>query len=321
MNPLRTTHYARFVATGCLLLVFCVTASAGIQAYMGDVIPLGGNSYGSPTVYLFLTGPNLPANGVALDNINARADQGHFTTVDVDSNDHWSYKWGTNSIGGRLDAGTYTIWVSNSPNDRSRLLPDDYSTISVTLGAPSITVLTPADPRTLMLNATPVEASVVINGAYRGSTPLILDGIDPGTYTVTFSHFGYRKFSTSVKVESGKMTEVTATLVPETGSIAVNSSPAGARVLLDGVPIGIAPVTLTNIAVGNHTLSLENEGFKPFEQPVHVSTDQITVTEVTLVPVSAHPTLPAGNPGIFTGILITCGVSISLVIFNRPRSR
>ncbi len=309
MNPLRTTHYARFVTTGCLLLVFCVAGSAGIQAYMGDVIPLEGYSYGSPIVYLFLTGPNLPANGVALDNINARADQGHFTTVDVDSNDHWSYKWGTNSVGGRLDAGTYTVWVSNSPNDRSRLLPDDYSTISVSLGAPSITVLTPAVPGTLILNATPVDASVVINGAYKGKTPLIIDTIEPGTYTVTFSHFGYRKFSTPVKVEPGKMTEVTATLVPETGSIAVNTSPA----------VGIAPVTLTNIAVGNHTLSLENEGFNPVELPVQVISDQITVTGVTLIPVSAHPTLPAGEPGIITVIVIACSAGVALVVFNRPR--
>lgn len=316
MNILRTTHCAGFFAIGCLLLI------AGVAAYyIGDTIPLQGYSYGSQTVYLFLTGPNLPVNGVALDNINARADQGHFTAVDVDSNDHWSYKWGTNSIGGRLDAGTYTIWVSNSPNDRSRLNADDYSTISVELGVPSITFLTPAVPGTLILNATPVEASVVINGAYRGSTPLTLEGIEPGTYTVTFSHFGYRKFSTPVKVEPGKMTEVTATLVPETGSIAVNTSPAGARVLLDGVAVGIAPVTLTNIAVGNHTLSLENEGFNPVELPVQVITDQITVTAVTLVPVSAHPTLPAGERGIIPVLLVACGAVGAFVIFNRYRSR
>ena len=148
---------------------------------------------------------------------------------------------------------------------------------------------------------------------------MIIDGIEPGTYTVTFSHFGYRKFSTPVKVEPGKMTEVTATLVPETGSIAVNSSPAGARVLLKGVAVGFAPVTLTNIVVGNHTLSLENEGFSPVELPVQVITDQITVTGITLVPVSAHPTLPAGEPRIITVIVIACSAGVALVVFNRPR--
>jgi len=316
MNILRITHCAGFFAIGCLLLI------AGVAAYyIGDTIPLQGYSYGSQTVYLFLTGPNLPVNGVALDNINARADQGHFTTVDVDSNDHWSYKWGTNSIGGRLDAGTYTIWVSNSPNDRSRLNADDYSTISVTLGAPSITFLTPAVPGTLILNATPVEASVVINGAYKGITPLTLEGIEPGTYTLTFSHFGYRKFSTPVKVESGKLTEVTATLAHETGSIAVNTSPAGARLVLDSVDAGLSPITLTDLTVGNHTLVIKKEGFAPIVQPVRVIADQIMATDVVLAPISSSPTLPAGERGIIPVILIACGAVGALVIFNRSRSR
>ena len=51
------------------------------QTYIGDTVRLSGYCYTSPTVYLFLTGPNLPANGVALDNINSRADQGGFTEV------------------------------------------------------------------------------------------------------------------------------------------------------------------------------------------------------------------------------------------------
>jgi len=60
-----------------------------IAAYIGDTILLSGYSYGISTVYLFLTGPNLHVNGDALNDITARADQGHFTEVNVDGNDHW----------------------------------------------------------------------------------------------------------------------------------------------------------------------------------------------------------------------------------------
>jgi len=316
MTFLHTTSCAGIVAIGCLLLV------AGTQGYyLGDTIPLSGNSYGSQTVYLFLTGPNLPPNGVALDNINARADEGHFTQVSVDSNDHWTYKWGTNAVGGSLNAGTYTVWVANGPNDRSHLSTADYSTISVSLGIPSIAVLTPSVPGTIVFNATPVEASVVINGVYKGSTPLVLEGVDPGTYTVTLSHFGYRKFSTPIKVESGKLTEVNATLVPETGTIAVNTSPAGARILIDGVAVGIAPVTLTNIAVGNHTLTIEREGYTPIEQPVRVIVDQITATDVALVPVSAYPTIPLRAAGLVPATVLGCCAAFLLVVVYRTYSR
>ena len=125
------------ILISCFLLTG-TAAAQGIQAYMGDTIPLSGYSPSSPFVYLFLTGPNLPENGVALNNINLRADQGGFTRVAVDgSNDMWSYKWGTNSLGGRLDEGTYTVWVVNEPEDRSNLGNAEYATISVTLGSPT----------------------------------------------------------------------------------------------------------------------------------------------------------------------------------------
>ena len=112
------------------------------QVAMGDEVPISGYATSGPYVYLFLTGPNLPENGVALHDITKRADQGWFTRVSVDGDDHWSYTWHTGSIGGRLDEGTYTIWVVSGPNDRSRLAEADYRTISVTLGKPFVSVET-----------------------------------------------------------------------------------------------------------------------------------------------------------------------------------
>jgi hypothetical protein len=331
MNPLRTTRSAGIVGIGCLLLVACIAVSGSAQAYyLGDTVLLSGYSYGSQTVYLFLTGPNLPPNGVALDNINARADEGHFTVVDVDSNNQWSYKWGTNAVGGKLDAGTYTVWVANGPNDRSHLSQADYSTISVPLGSPSISVLpgvsstgvqTPVVPGTMTLNATPVTASVVVNGAYKGSTPLVISNLDPGTYSVMFSHFGYRKFTTPVKVVSGMTSEVTATLVVETGSLTVNTSPAGANLTLDGDTVGVSPVTLTNIVVGNHTLAVEKEGYTRAVVPVRVIVDQTTMTDIALTKAPVYPTLPVGMPPVFSAVLTACGACVARVLSSRSRSR
>jgi len=314
MKLLRNIQRAGFLVIGCLLLVASV---AGLQAYMGDTIPLQGYSYESQTVYLFLTGPNLPANGVALNDITARADQGHFTQVSVDSNDHWVYKWSTNSVGGRLDAGTYTVWVANSPTDRSHLESGDYSTISIGLGNPMISVVTPGVPGTLVLNSTPVDASVVVNDVYRGKTPLTLEGVEPGTYTVTFSHFGYVKFSTPVKVEPGRIAEATATLMPETGSLAINTSPAGARLMLDGADAGISPVTLTNLATGNHTLTVTSEGYTRQEQIVKVITGQTVPVEVGLARITQVSVTRAA--GLFPATLLAGMISVVLVAFYRSR--
>jgi hypothetical protein len=128
-----------------LLLLIAVlflagTASgAGIQAVSGETVPLSGYSPTSTQVYLFLTGPNLPVNGVPLNDITKQADEGYFTVVQVNGeDDSWSYKWHTSSVNGHLDDGTYTVWVVNGPNDRSSLQNAEYGTISVTLGRPTI---------------------------------------------------------------------------------------------------------------------------------------------------------------------------------------
>ncbi|MFA5221131.1 MAG: PEGA domain-containing protein [Methanoregula sp.] len=295
------------------------TASSGIQAYMGDTIPLSGYSYGSQSVYLFLTGPNLPANGVALDNIYARADEGHFTQVDVDSNDRWQYKWGTNVLGGGLDAGTYTIWVVNTPTDRSHLSEADYSTISVTFGNPGISLdtSTPAVPGTMVLSSSPNESSVVVNNDYKGSTPLTLSGLSPGTYTVTFSRFGYYPFSTPVRVESGAVSEVTASLERKTGGLSINTSPAGAQVMIDGANVGISPLTISNLPADSHTVNVSYPGYTSQEQTVTVIENQ--TKEITIV-LSPEPPIPGIHAaGLVPATLLAGGIAALLVIVFRSR--
>src|SRR5512136_1669028 len=134
------------VLIAALLFLGSAAANPGIQTVMGDEVTISGYATSGPYVYLFLTGPNLPENGVALHDISKRADQGGFTKVSVDGEDHWTYTWHTGSIGGRLDEGTYTIWVVSEPADRSNLDYADFRTISVTLGKPYVSVETPVQP-------------------------------------------------------------------------------------------------------------------------------------------------------------------------------
>jgi hypothetical protein len=300
--------------TGCLVLTSAVSASAGIEAYYGNTIILQGYSYSNPTVYLFLTGPNLPVNGVTLNDLSARADEGHFTTVSVDDNDHWEYKWATNMMNGKLDEGTYTVWVVNGPTDRSRLHAEEYRTISIHLNTPVITTNTRPIPGTLELNTTPEGASVLLGEIYRGSTPLTIDGIDPGTYTVTFSRFDYSRLSVPVRVEAGKITAVNGTLIPLTGSLEITTSPSGAHIVLDSADQGTSPATLTNISAGNHTLTVINEGYITTEQRVRIIPSRTTPVTILLEPISSATSgkLPLSGPGPLIALAVL--IVILLVI-------
>ncbi len=324
---LQTVSRGIFIFLAVLALCFGGIASAQIQAAMGSVVTLQGYSPTGDTVWLFLTGPNLSPNGVALDNVNRPADNGGGTKVSVDSNGHWEYKWGTGSAGGRLDAGVYTVWVADGPSDVSHLSSVDYSTISVVLGVPSITAgisggtggsPVPATPGSMELNSIPAEASVVINNEYKGVTPLTVSGLDPGTYNVTLTRFGYGQMSTPVKVEPGSVSRVNITLPVLTGSLFVNSTPSGAQLTVDGASTGVSPMTFTGLQQGNHTLNVTRDGYVSQIIPVHIAADQTTVIDIALRPVGmfgggtrAAGMLPAT---IGAGIVVTL-----LLIIGRSR--
>ena len=109
--------------------------------YLGETIDLTGVSYNGDQIYLFMTGPGLPENGVTLTDITKRADQGDFTMVGVDSSQQWAYRWDTSRIedyhdtGNGIDPGRYTVYAVNAPVDVDNLDGNSYQTLSVSLKA------------------------------------------------------------------------------------------------------------------------------------------------------------------------------------------
>jgi PEGA domain len=315
----RTTTRGAVVLVVMLALFSGAIAAGATQTYLGDTVKLSGYSYAGDTVYLFLTGPNLPVNGVALDNINRLADQGGATPVDVDADGHWSYDWYTGAVGGRLDAGAYTVWVADRRTDRSHLSTADYTTITIGLSVPSLTARTsdgsgtsePSQPGSIEFNAVPDGTSVVVNNTYKGMTPLTVSNLSPGTYNITLSHFRYAALSVPVIVRAGSVSEVNATLVALTGSLFVNTTPAGAQLTLDGITSGMSPATLPDIIQGSHLLNVSKEGFVTQSIPVQISTNQTTTVDIVLLPSGGF-----GMPG-FLPITAAAALLVALLVARR----
>ncbi|WAC04149.1 MAG: hypothetical protein OS112_06665 [Methanoregula sp.] len=140
--------YAGLLPVALLLIVclypvmFAMPVSAAdveIDAEMGDIVTISGVSYVSDTMYLFLTGPGLPSNGVMLTSPTRRADQGEFNTVDVASDQTWSFRWDTSRVSSYLDPGTYTVYATSEPVDKAHLGGSgSYKTVDVWLKDPDI---------------------------------------------------------------------------------------------------------------------------------------------------------------------------------------
>jgi hypothetical protein len=54
------------------------------------------------------------------------------------------------------------------------------------------------------------------------------------------------------------------------GSLRIDSTPRGARVILDGVSRGSAPLTLSELRAGTHTVRLELDGYQRWTTAVTV---------------------------------------------------
>jgi serine/threonine protein kinase len=112
-----------------------------------------------------------------------------------------------------------------------------------------------------------VDARVLVDGAqrYSGPLPTVLRELPAGAASVRIEAAGFEPLTQVVTVSAGEVEELRAALIAEAlPPVPITSTPAGARVLLDGAPSGTTPTVLTGLRPGaRHTLQLVAEGQEP----------------------------------------------------------
>jgi formylglycine-generating enzyme required for sulfatase activity len=116
-----------------------------------------------------------------------------------------------------------------------------------------------ADGR-LELASSPSEASVSVDGDFRGRTPLSLRLAPGRAHRVTLTKPGYETATRelSVAADSGRRLQID--LTPQIGEIVVASVPDNAEVWVDGERRGSTPTTLELTAV-SHAIEIRQPGF------------------------------------------------------------
>lgn len=118
-------------------------------------------------------------------------------------------------------------------------------------------------PGSVQIDSTPAGAQIQLDGRTDPSwvTPFSLSGISPGQHTISVSKSGFSGEARTVSITSGSRSVVALHLAPINALVVVNSSPAGAEVVLDGKNTGrVTPVQFA-VEKGAHTLVLRKQGF------------------------------------------------------------
>ena len=149
----------------------------------------------------------------------------------------------------------------------------------------------------LLVRSVPSGATVTVNGRERGTTPAAIRDLAFGTYTIAVSRSGYQRREQKIAVSTSvPAREITLELTPvraaapaapaapaaTTGTVYVESKPAGASVSIDGRVVGTAPMRVLELSPGSHAVSITLAGHKTINTTVVVRAGQQTPLRVSL---------------------------------------
>lgn len=173
----------------------------------------------------------------------------------------------------------------NDPNDRWRdgtstevrptLVPLILlCTVSIVVGSTIILAPLRSASVVVALSSDPTGASAFLNGSLAGATPLLLQELRPGAYSLRLEKSGYMT-ETHMFTVARLHVALHETLSPvATAEVTVEVKPDGAEVLLDGDFQGHTPLHLERVPAGSHELTVSKPNYDSYTQRIDVNAGQ-----------------------------------------------
>ena len=114
----------------------------------------------------------------------------------------------------------------------------------------------------LVITSTPPGATVALDGATKGITPLTVAGLKPRNYALVVSLKGYAAISRTVDLSDATHSTQDFSFTQAFGKLNIMSDPTGAQVVIDGKPQGVTPLKIDSFPVGTYALILKLDGSK-----------------------------------------------------------
>jgi hypothetical protein len=230
------------------------------------------------------------------------------------------------ALKGRIPSTTGTGAIKNlvtvqELDARGYVINSSVFSITQLIGTPTPTP-TPSSAR-ISFTSIPAGADIYLDNAYKGFTPLAIDDVPNGRHVVILRLDRYQDAVRNLLVAGNSLTvnialsplSTTATVQPvitrtvqpagEYGSLSVTTSPAGARIYVDGEMKGVTPATIPGLSAGKHAVLLSVPGYLDLNTTIVVSAGKTAEFSTSLV-------TPAKTPG-FGVIAALLSIGILLV--------
>jgi len=176
----------------------------------------------------------------------------------------------------KLAAGKY-IFRCSAPGYRECFVP-------VTLNRSekkSINVPFKKAVSAVLIESKPAGAGFTMSGKHYSTTPLTIDGLEPGEYTGVLSMPGYADQSISWRITGERPQRIYAVLSSNSGELVIRSTTPDTRIFINGKEAGIAPLRVTRVE-GKYIIRAESANCVPSEQTVELKRESTKTLDFTL---------------------------------------
>ena len=122
----------------------------------------------------------------------------------------------------------------------------------------------------ITINSIPDKARVIINGEEKGTTPFIIDNVEPGDYQIEVIKDGYTTYSEGIVIAKGDSVKRDLALTKAETFLMIDSDPEGATVFINGKNKGGTPYAEANLSPGIYSLRIVKEGYLEYSTEIEV---------------------------------------------------
>jgi TonB family protein len=168
----------------------------------------------------------------------------------------------------------------------------------------------------ISITSEPVGATVFLGEEEKGLTPLVLADLPYGKYILKLQLKGYQDQQQEIDLTADSSSlNVPVTLekaAPQVGILVVESSPAGAAIIMNKKVVGVTPKTFTNMKASKYTIGLKLDGHEDYTGSVRVKPNETTSLQAKMVEIYKPPPPEEPKPVKVVEPTVTPGMLVQL---------